>query len=431
MRTTGRTARPVSPAETMKATESAAHGTRLVSGSGGNVLVLSMRGLSDLVAYCLQYELEDVVADLTGADRVDAGNRGALELSRRVYKLARLTTGSRALARACMPSPSTVKLEREYDLFFPVFNSAYELMALATVPDWRKRCRLAACFINEIWTSDLPGYLVELLAEFDHIFVGLRHPTSEVARISGRPCTYLPMAVDVLRFSPQPGMPPRPIDVCNIGRRSPITHDALRRLASDRRIFYYYDTVAASGIGLRQRSFHVDDASEHRLLLANLLQRSRFFIANRALVNEDEVTGGRDEISGRFYEGAAAGTVMLGEAPRTEEFRTQFDWPDAVIPLPFDSPDVGAMLLDLCSDPQRLARISLDNVRNAALRHDWVHRLRTVFETVGLTPTEAMLEREDRLQTIAAGASSAPPVETSSDRARGVQVPSPMPGRYN
>jgi hypothetical protein len=42
-----------------------------------------------------------------------------------------------------------------------------------------------------------------------------------------------------------------------------------------------------------------------------------------------------------------------------------------------------------------------------------------------------MLEREDQLETIAAGASSAPPVETSSDRARGVQVPSPMPGRYN
>jgi glycosyl transferase family 1 len=368
------------------------------------VLLLSMRGLSDLVAYCLQYELEDVVTTVTGADRVDAGDRDALELTRRAYKLARFSTGSRTFARAFAPRPSTVKLGREYDLFFPVFNSAYELMALATVPDWRKRCRVAACFINEIWTSDLPGYLVELLAQFDHVFVGLRHPVTEVARISGRPCTYLPMAVDVLRFAPLPGMPPRAIDVCNIGRRSLVTHAALARLARDRRIFYYYDTVAASGIGLRQRSFHVDDASEHRLLLASLLQRSRFFIANRALVNEDAVTTGRDEISGRFYEGAAAGTVMLGEAPRTEEFKRQFDWPDAVIPLPFDSPDVGRVLLELDGDPQRLARISQDNVRNAALRHDWVHRLRTVFETVGLQPTEAMLERESRLEAIAAEA---------------------------
>lgn len=378
-------------------------GTRLVRGDGGNVLLLSMRGLSDLVAYCLQYELEDVVTSVTGADRVDAGDRGALEFTRRAYKLARFGTGSRTFARALAPRPSSVRLEREYDLFFPVFNSAYELMALATVPDWRKRSRVAACFINEIWTSDLPGYLVELLAEFDHVFVGLRHPITDVARITGRPCSYLPMAVDVLRFSPLPGMPPRAIDVCNIGRRSLVTHDALARLAIERRIFYYYDTVAASGIGLRQRSFHVDDASEHRLLLASLLQRSRFFIANRALVNETEIT--TEEISGRFYEGAAAGTIMLGEAPRTEEFKRQFDWPDAVIPLPFDSPDVGRMLLELDSDPQRLARISRENVRNAALRHDWVHRLRTVFETVGLQPTEAMLERESRLEAIAAEAS--------------------------
>jgi len=280
-------------------------------------------------------------------------------------------------------------------------------MALATIPEWRKRCRVAACFVNEIWESDVPGYLVELLAEFDHIFVGLRHPVAQIARITGRPCSYLPMAVDVLRFSPVPGLPPRAIDVCNIGRRSPVTHEALARLANDRRIFYYYDTVAASGTGLRQRSFHVDDASEHRLLLANLLQRSRFFIANRALVTEDAVTMGRDEISGRFYEGAAAGTVMLGEAPRTDEFRKQFDWPDAVIPLPFDSPDVGSVLLELDSDPQRLARISRDNVRNAALRHDWVYRLRTVFETVGMRPTEAMLERESRLEAIAEDASGA------------------------
>jgi len=369
------------------------------------VLLLSMRGISDLVAYCLQYEFEDVVTDVTGADRADAGDFAALELSRRAYKLARLVTGSRALARASTPRPSTVKLDRDYDLFLPVFNSPYELMALATVPDWRKRCRVAACFVNEIWESDLPGYLLELLAEFDHVFVGLRHPVAQIARITGRPCSYLPMAVDALRFSPAPGAPPRAIDVCNIGRRSLVTHDALARLASDRRIFYYYDTVAASGVGLRQRSFHVDDASEHRLLLANLLQRSRFFIANRALVTEDEVTRGHDEISGRFYEGAAAGAVMLGEAPRTDEFRKQFDWPDAVIPLPFDSPDVGRVLLELGSDPQRLARISRDNVRNAALRHDWVHRLRTVFETVGVRPTEAMSERESRLEAIAAEAS--------------------------
>jgi hypothetical protein len=367
-----------------------------------------MRRLADLVGFCLQYEFEDVVADVTGADRVDVGERKALEFSRRVYKLARLATGSQRFAGACAPRPATVRLERDYDLFFPIFNNAHELYALATVPDWRQRCRVAVCFINELWPHLLPRYLLELLAEFEHVFVGARHAVSEVARIVGRPCSYLPAAADVLRFSPFPEPPPRTIDVCNIGRRSPVTHDALLRFARGRRIFYYYDTVAASGEGEKQRTFHVDNAGEHRLLLASLLQRSRYFIANRGRVNEPELMMGRDEIAGRFYEGAAAGTVMLGEPPRTEEFERQFGWSDALIPLAFDSPDVGRALVELDEDPGRLERIRRDNVRNAALQHDWVHRLRTVFETVGIPPTEAMLAREKRLQALAALALEAP-----------------------
>jgi hypothetical protein len=377
-------------------------GARLVRGAGGPVLLLSMRRLARVVAFCLQYEFEDVVAEVTGADRVDAGDRAALELSRRAYKLARFATGSRRFASACAPRPSTVSLDRDYELFFPVFNNAYELFALATVPDWRRRCRVAACFVNELWVQVLPGYLLELLAEFDHVFVGVRHTVDEVAKVVGRPCTYLPLAADVLRFSPPPDAPPRPIDVCNIGRRSPVTHEALLALARDRRIFYYYDTVAASGAGGKQRTFQVDDPGGHRLLLASVLQRSRYFIANRGRVNEPEFTMGRDEIAGRFYEGAAAGAVMLGEAPRTEEFARQFGWTDAVIRLPFDSPDVGRILAELDAEPARLERIRRENVHNAALRHDWVYRLRVVFETLGVPATEAMRAREKRLQGIAA-----------------------------
>ena len=395
--------------EELRPTTDKRDGTDLVAGSGGSVLLLSMRRLDDLVAFCLQYEFEDVVADVTGADRVDAGDRESLERSRRAYKLARFATGSRRLARVAAPRPSTVRLERDYDLFFPIFNHAHELYALTSIPDWRRRSRVAACFVNELWPQRLPRYLLELLAEFDHIFLGVRHSVDEVARIVGRPCTYLPLAADVLRFSPGPTPPARAIDVCNIGRRSPVTHQALMCLADDGGLFYYYDTVAASGLGRKERTFRIDNAREHRVLLANLLRRSRYFLASRSRANEPEFTMGVDEISGRFYEGAAAGTVMLGEPPQTAEFDGQFDWPGAVIKLPFDYPDIGRVLAELDSDPQRVAQIRQDNVRNSALRHDWVHRLLTVFGTVGIPPTEAMLARLRRLQTVAAAA-GAPPV---------------------
>jgi len=375
---------------------------RLVPGGGSDVLLLSMRRLADLVAYSMTYEFEDVVTALTGADRVDVGREEALEFSRRVYKYTRLGTGSRQLARLLAPKPSIVTLGRDYELFFPTFNHAWELFALATIPNWRQRSRIAACFISEIWIKELPGYLLELLSDFDYIFLGVQAPVSEVARISGRPCSFLPMAADVLRFSPYPDPPQRVIDVCNIGRRSTITHEALLQLARDRRLSYYYDTVAASGIDKKQRTFRVQQPDEHRLLLAWLLRHSRYYFANRARANQPEFTMGYQEISGRFYEGAVAGTVMIGEPPNNEGFRRLFDWADAVIPVPFDAPDIGAVLAKLDRDPERIARIGRRNAYHSALRHDWLHRLRTVYETVGLPATPQMLEREQCLQAVAA-----------------------------
>jgi len=375
----------------------------LIPGQTGKVLLLSMRRIADLVAYCAQYEFEDVIAEMTGADRIEVDGEAALEHSRRAYKLLRVTTGSRALAGALTPTPPAVRLEHDYELFFPIFNHTHELYALRAVPDWRARCHVAACLITEVWAQLLPGYLLELLSQFDHIFVGTHHRVQEVARLTGRPCSYLPQATDVLRFSPWPNQPPRDIDVCNIGRRSPITHEALVKLADAREIFYYFDTFAGgSGRDPKQRTFRVANPRQHRLLLAALLQRSRYFIANRSRINEPELTRGHEEIAGRFYEGAAAGAVLLGESPNAEQFRSQFGWPDAVIWMPFDCPEVGRLLAGLDADRERLARIEHENARQAALQHDWIHRLEIVFRTVGLPPTPPMIERRQRLDELAA-----------------------------
>jgi hypothetical protein len=366
------------------------------------VLLLSQRRIANLVAFCLTYEFEDAFAAVTDAQRIDATDLPGLEFSRRAYKLARLASRSPRLARSLAPYPrNKVILERDFELFFPVFAHTYELYSLATIPNWRQRCRKAACFITEVLSDRLPEYLLELLSDFDHIFVGFRQSVQDVARITGRPCSYLPLAVDVPRFTPRFPHQPRPIDVCNIGRRSQVTHQALLDEAEKQRSFYYYDTVAASGADLKHRTFQVDNPEEHRRLLATLLKHSCYYIANRSYVNQPELSEGREEISARFYEGASAGTVMIGEAPRTREFQRQFDWPDAVIHVPFDSPDIVRILADLNSDPERLQAVRQNNIREAALRHDWLHRIRVVFDVLGLPPTEGMKARAQQLDQIA------------------------------
>jgi Glycosyl transferases group 1 len=366
------------------------------------ILLLSQRRIAEVVASCLDYEFEDTVESVTDAQRIDATDLPGLHFSRRAYKLARLAFRSPEVARRLAPSPrSKVGLDGDFELFLPVFSYANQLYSLAIVPNWRQRCGKAACFINDIWSGALPEYLMELLAAFDHVFVGTRNAVEDVARITGRPCTYLPFAVDVLRFTPATPDQPRPIYVCNIGRRSQITHQAMLDDAERHHRFYYYDTVAASGPSLTHRTFRVDAPHEHRRLLATLLKHSRFFIAHRAYINQPEFTAGRDEIAARFYEGASAGTVMIGEEPRTDEFKRQFNWPDAVIHAPFDSPDIGKLLEELSGDSERLRAIGRRNARQAALQHDWLHRLQVVFDVLGLKPTDGMQARAQRLEYIA------------------------------
>lgn len=366
-------------------------------------LLLSQRQISNLVAYCLAYEFEDAIQSVTGATRIEASNFDAIEFSRRAYKLIRKASGSRDVARSLAPRPSSATaIDGEYDLFFAIFSHPYELYSLATLPDWRKRTKKAACFITEAWSNMLPDYLIELLGDFDHIFIGFTQSVDGISRLSGRPCSYLPLATDVLRFAPASLDTPRSIEVCNIGRRSAVTHQALIDRADQTHAFYYYDTVAASGADKKDRTFRVENPAEHRRMLASLLKNSQFFFANRSFVNRPEFTAGREEISSRFYEGAAAGTVMIGEAPRTEVFNRQFDWTDAVIHVPFDSPDIGKVLASLHAAPERLRAARLANVREASRRHDWLYRIETMFDVLGVPHTEAMAERARRLGEIAA-----------------------------
>src|SRR3984957_17995675 len=85
---------------------------------GPDVLLLSQRRIADLAAYCLAYEFEDTFAAVTDAQRIDVTDFPALEFSRRAYKLARLASGSAALARRLAPSlRAKVVLERDFDLF--------------------------------------------------------------------------------------------------------------------------------------------------------------------------------------------------------------------------------------------------------------------------------------------------------------------------
>lgn len=378
-----------------------ASNANLVRGSRRDILVFSMREISDLPAYCVQYEFEDLIVDLAGADRIGPTHLEAVEFQRRVYKALYMGSRSRDLAMRLTPRLGGLRLEKDYELFVAVFNDPYEVFALRSTPDWRARCRQAVCVITEAWEADLPEYLLKSLADFDRIYL-TANPVESVGRITGRPCSYLPLGVDALALCPYPDSPKREIDVLGIGRRSAQTHAALLRLARESGLFYYYDTVRTRSVAdaARQVTFSVIDPAEHRFKLASMLKRCRYYLASKARANEAEAIE-VDEVSGRFFEGAAAGAIMIGDPPASGPYLSLFDWPDAVVKAPFDDPDIGERIAQLDADPDRCSRIRKANMVNALRRHDCAYRLRRLLEEAGLPASQALQDREAGLRELA------------------------------
>jgi hypothetical protein len=359
------------------------------------VLLFSPRRLAPLISRCFSYEFEDVVRSMDSTELIAPDSvlgAGTFDIvSRAVNRIGRGTS----MVRGINPGVRAIEVSRRYQLFFVVCQVATDLAWLNAARGWRERCEIAACWLEEIWAKDL-GRLkgqLDLLRQFDYIFTNCRGSVEGVAAATGRPVTYLPPGIDCLAFAPAEPPEERVIDVFNMGRRHPATHQALLCLARERGIFYLFDTF--------QGNIPVQSPAEHRFQLANLIKRSRYFIANKAKATEKAETGEQEEVGFRFFEGAAGGAVMIGDPPNQDSFREHFDWPDALVYLPYGSPDIADLIADLDRQPDRLDAIRRDNRVNAIRRHDWAYRWRDVLRTVGLPVPPALMERETVLENLA------------------------------
>src|SRR5262249_17268751 len=158
--------------------------------------------------------------------------------------------------------------------------------------------------------------------------------------------------------------------------------------------FYLHDTFPASDM-------QPYDHRAHRNVFANIAKRSQYFMVAPGKVNVPTETVGQVEIGFRYYEGSAAGAVMIGQVPDCRSFRERFDWPDAVIEIKPDGSDVVARLAELSAQPERLRAIGRRNAAEALRRHDWVYRWKQILETAGVAPSPGMIARERRLTELA------------------------------
>jgi len=296
------------------------------------------------------------------------------------------------------PGLPRTRLNRSYDLFFALCGSPVDLLTLNSVANWRKMAKTSICLLDEMWVTELKAYkhYLSTLAQFDVIMFYYSQTAEAVGNALRRECMFVPPGIDSILFCPYPECRQRVVDVYSIGRRSQITHQALLRVASDHGLLYIHDSISGGS---------AIDVKEHRELLASIAKRSRYFIVNPALVDRPDVRGDQNEIGNRYFEGAASGAVMIGEPSKNEEFGTLFDWPDAVVYLPYGSGSIEKLIAEMDRQPERLQRIRKSNVVNALMRHDWVYRWETVLKAAGLEAMRGLLERKERLQQLASSIS--------------------------
>ena len=363
------------------------------------VCMASLRGFNRLAGWCSNYEFEDVAVSVDDVALFELNPGRAFSQTDWVMQRLMWRPGVELWARRANPGLKPITLDRDYDLFVFICMNPYDLLYLNAIKNWRERARTAICFMVEIYTGQTDELLFHLgmLRKFDHVCLGFSSSVAAVEAAIGKPTHHLALAVDAFRFTSLRHPTPRPIDVYCMGRRVEWAHEALLRLAAQDQVFYIYDTIPSSLI-------RPPNHRQHRDLVASLAKRSRCFVTSPAKAGDAE-SGGQSEVGARFYEGAAAGTVMIGQAPTSPAFREEFGWPDSVI----DMRDEAELLhwLELSRrEPARLDAIGKKNAIEALLRHDWVYRWRRILEIAGLEPTPKLREREERLRDLAQAASS-------------------------
>jgi hypothetical protein len=294
------------------------------------------------------------------------------------------------------PGLHTIRLRRDYELFVAVCQNWTDLIYLNAIKGWRERCRTSVCWMDELWAAYVPREKnwLHLLNRFDHVVLNLSGSVKAVEDTLGRPCHWVPYGIDAIRFSPYPRPPARVLDVYSIGRRWEGVHRALLDLVAKKGISYIYDTINVNDA-------YLPDYRQHRDLISNIAKRSRFFLVAPAKMDSPVDTEGQVEVGSRYFEGAAAGAVLIGKKFDGDSYHKLFGWQDAVIEIKSDGSDVADVLSDLSGHPERLREISRRNCTEALLRHDWAYRWKEILNIAGLKPRPAMEVRERRLNQTA------------------------------
>lgn len=364
--------------------------------SDARTLILSLRNFERHASFCIMNECEQIIRSIDRTDFVTPtmGEKGLFGFDVMTANAVLRNTG---LGYSFNPAAESFISTRSYDLFFFYCQYPKDLLFLNAIPQWRKICRKAVCWLDEFWIERLQRggkNTLKLLRPFDKVFMSLGTSVAAVNRATNLDTDYMPYGVDAIKFCPLPAAPDRIIDVYSVGRRPEPVHRGLLELADRGDFYYLYDTFSDMRVVKDRRE-------DHRSLYANTLKRSRYFITYKGKFDQPKGARTQEVTGARYFEGAAAGAVMIGIPPADPAFSRLFDWRDVVLEVPVDCADMKRRLAEFDARGDSLEQIRRDNVVNSLLRHDWVYRWERILESVGMEPLLGLEERKQRLSRLA------------------------------
>lgn len=229
-------------------------------------------------------------------------------------------------------------------------------------------------------------------AKVDCLYLGFDVWTDDISNDLDVETAYLPMAADVMAVNASPfSGTDRPISVAAFGRQhEPIVaalSDALNQQGSSD--FLYYPNFLVTR-GAR-------DITRYRDMFWQALRHSKISLAFDHFAAPNEVGARCSYVGPRWFESLAAGTVVAGIAPRSDDRDVLLDWSDATIELPDSPEDSVAQVRAMLNDTGYLAEVSKRNLAEMNKRHDWRHRLAAMFEREAIQPPATLTEQLERL----------------------------------
>jgi Glycosyl transferases group 1 len=322
-------------------------------------------------------ELEDVFVELTGA---------ALLCPR--------DTGELASTLAMLPTQSA-------DLFVTASSLSQPVGLLMEIRNWRRPFRRVFGYIFDPFVAEGLTTPTEFrrrisrfhrtVRQFDQLFVPGRLAVKQFADYYRVPVAYLPIAADVRQFGSMQSN--RPITVNAYGRQHPGHVEALS---------VAYNTNHSSRSLHHTSQFVMRDIlhrRQYRTHFWKILTMSCITLAyDLKLVDPDERRLPFSIVAQRWFEGLAAGCVVVGYRPRCPEADEILTWKDATLECPEDPGKFLQFIDDLLSDPSRLETIRISNFTNMLHAHDWGYRIVEMFAAMAIqTPAYLWARRHKEL----------------------------------